>query len=100
MTRTHPCSNLGPVGLASRGCARYCVRVAASSCAGSSLLWQKPSGIFNWKLILSPPNRRPRQETRHPPTRPAHLGRDAAQAWLRFNGAAASITLKEHILIF
>lgn len=103
---THPCQTPGlacwvsaaPVG----GCA-----VAASSCAGSyPLLRPEPSGIFNWKLISPRLNRRTRQRRgTHPPAQPSPpsppgMRRSVSLVALHFNGEAASVTLREHILIF
>lgn len=70
------------------------------------LLRPELSGIFNWKLISPRLNRRPRQRRgTHPPAQPSHppppgMRRSVSLVALHFNGEAASVTLREHILIF
>lgn len=67
-----------PLGLASSVCGALpsggCV-LQPLQMLTAPLLGPKPSAIFNWKLISSSLNRRPRQRQRSPPThivRPAH----------------------------
>lgn len=93
---TQPCSIPGSAVL----------RQLVGACC-SLFLWRTPSGIgiFNWKLIWRL-NRRSRQRQvpthLHSSTLPPHLGEDVERAWLSciLMGAATSITLREHTLIF